>query len=1449
MSLKVAPPAFKSGEKSFERWRTEVELWEAITDLPAEKRGIAVALSIPENELIRQQVMEEMEKADLSKADGLEALLNFMELKLGKDDIQDCLDKYEDFKYCKRTSGQKVTDYIVDFEQKYNRILKKKIILPQEILCFELIGNACLEKAEKLLVLSGIDFDKKTTLFDQAKRALRKFKGDLCTEASTNSLKLEPVFESTCKEECNATWHQRGGRGYGRGHGWQGKRPGFHYKGGNHSNAPGSNRPINPLSGNGARLTCHSCGSYRHLVAECPHSYENSKDRNKVNMVKDESSEQVALYTGYDAEARNQLGEEALNCAVLDTACTSTVCGKRWFDVYLDSLSAEERRKVVVRVGHKTFKFGGGERLKSIQSCTIPCTIANKSVTIDVDVVESNIPMLLSLSALKSARVKVDMETDSAEILGSMVPLDFTSSGHYCIPLKSQSVELACYTRIQEMDDVERKAALVKLHRQFAHPSQTRLKALLEDAGACNDVVLQDLEGIYSSCETCKLYAKTPARPVVSLPMATRFNEMVAMDLKVLKDKRYILHMIDMFTRLSVSVFVPSKQPKDIVNAVVLHWIGGGWGVMEGILVDNGGEFNNDHMREMGSLLNIRISTTGAESPWSNGLCERNHAVTDRMLEILRDENPTISVDVLLAWANVAKNSMHMVNGFSSYQLVLGKNPNLPNIYSDKLPALQGTTTSDILQIHLNAMHSARRAYSRCESDERIRRALRHRVRSMEERFCHGDLVYYKKENSNRWQGPAKVIFQDGSVLFVRHGSVYVRASINRVSRGVIDSSATADSKSAESVNQTGGLPTRGVIDSSASADSGDTESVGPTSTVTVSEDISASNPANELPKQCDQDTRSDTRPNPAISRIATDSPLVMNRPTLTDVKKNDVIEYQLTEEDDWQKAEVLGRAGKATTATKHWFNVREVDGQRKSLNLSAVHALRRIQSGEENVNVVTIPYQRHSEAECVAAKLDELSRLKEYEVYEEVAYDNQPCVSTTWVLVEKPGGVRARLVARGFEEDASLVKDSPTAAKSTLRILVTIAASYGWTVKSTDIRSAFLQGDDIAREVYILPPVEADATHGCVWKLRKTLYGLVDAARKFYNAISKFLLMCGMTRSTVDPSLFFLKNDERLVGCLITHIDDFLHIGDDWFESNVMNKLRQRFVAGKSERDDFFYVGFRIRKVENGIECSQDHFADKVQHVSLEASRVRQSKDDLSSEEKTLFRRLVGQCNWAAQGTRPDLSFDVVDLSSRFQNPTVSDLLKAQKLISRLKSTRCYISFPQLADVSGWRVLVFTDASLGNLSDGVSSAAGCVVCVVDGNGNCSSIAWGSSKIRRVVRSTLSAEMLAMVEGADLAIYLRHILTELIATKWPIPIHAIVDNKSTVDTVHSTHSVDDKRLRIDVGYVKQLLEQGVISSISWVPGSRMIANVLTKRGAPGSQILSLLQSGKCEVSF
>ena len=129
------------------------------------------------------------------------------------------------------------------------------------------------------------------------------------------------------------------------------------------------------------------------------------------------------------------------------------------------------------------------------------------------------------------------------------------------------------------------------------------------------------------------------------------------------------------------------------------------------------------------------------------------------MLVKLEAEYGKINPQTLLSWANMARNSLQMWNGYSSHQLVFGENPNLPNIMSDNLPALEGSTSSEMFAKHLNTSHVARKIFIPSEADERIRRALRNKVRASEQVFGNGDRVFYKREGKERWLEPGKVVF------------------------------------------------------------------------------------------------------------------------------------------------------------------------------------------------------------------------------------------------------------------------------------------------------------------------------------------------------------------------------------------------------------------------------------------------------------------------------------------------------------------------------------------------------------------------------------------------------------------------------------------------------------------------------------------------------------------
>lgn len=131
-------------------------------------------------------------------------------------------------------------------------------------------------------------------------------------------------------------------------------------------------------------------------------------------------------------------------------------------------------------------------------------------------------------------------------------------------------------------------------------------------------------------------------------------------------------------------------------------------------------------------------------------------------------------------------------------------------------------------------------------------------------------------------------------------------------------------------------------------------------------------------------------------------------------------------------------------------------------------------------------------------AKTSEIKSWIQNDVFEEVDDNGQKCISTRWVCTLKAteNGLipKARLVARGFEElqVLELQKDSPTCASESLRLLVAVSCQKQWKLHSMDIKSAFLQGLELCRDIFIKPPPEANST-GTLWKLRKCVYGLAS--------------------------------------------------------------------------------------------------------------------------------------------------------------------------------------------------------------------------------------------------------------------------------------------------------------------------------------------------------------------
>ena len=283
------PPVFKNGG-NYELYRKQILAWTELTDLAKNKQGIVVALSLPEDETnIKEKVFDEIPLEDLKTADGLIILLRFLDKLLGKDDLVDSFEKYDDFEKFERKPGQPINEYLSSFEWKYRKIENKSMKLPPEVLAYRLIKKANISREEKLIILSELNFENKTALYDDAKKALKKYKGIYCEEnSSITNISLRPAFQLGIDRAmlCASEIAIKGGDKYSNDKrvSWKygvsgsphiGAWGDYNTESGSNVSKTGGRKKINPKGTDGYVLKCHSCGSFRHLLDACPDSWEN----------------------------------------------------------------------------------------------------------------------------------------------------------------------------------------------------------------------------------------------------------------------------------------------------------------------------------------------------------------------------------------------------------------------------------------------------------------------------------------------------------------------------------------------------------------------------------------------------------------------------------------------------------------------------------------------------------------------------------------------------------------------------------------------------------------------------------------------------------------------------------------------------------------------------------------------------------------------------------------------------------------------------------------------------------------------------------------------------------------------------------------------------------------------------------------------------------------------
>jgi hypothetical protein len=464
-----------------------------------------------------------------------------------------------------------------------------------------------------------------------------------------------------------------------------------------------------------------------------------------------------------------------------------------------------------------------------------------------------------------------------------------------------------------------------------------------------------------------------------------------------------------------------------------------------------------------------------------------------------------------------------------------------------------------------------------------------------------------------------------------------------------------------------------------------------------------------------------------------------------------------------------------------------------------------------------------------------------------------------TWSLVELPRGHRAiglkwvykvkrdengnvakykaRLVAKGYVQRPGIDFEevfAPVARLESVRLLLAIAAHYGWGVHHMDVKSAFLNGD-LQEEVYVQqPPGFADGTHQHkVLRLHKALYGLRQAPRAWNQKLDASLLAHGFTRCINEHGMYTRGGGAArlIVG---VYVDDLIITGGNAgavnkFKAEMMNTFRMSDLGLLS-----YYLGLEVTQGAGGITLRQGAYATKILEkaglgackpsVTPMEMKLKLLKEGMTpSVDATDYRSLIGSLRYLCN-SRPDLAYAVGYLSRFMEAPREEHLAAVKRVLRYVAGTVHWgLHYCPGRRTEGVPKLVgYSDSDLAGDVNDRKSTSGLIFFLAGGP-----VAWQSAKQKVVALSSCEAEYIAAAGAACEAVWLARLMAELVGGAVLAP-KLKVDNKSAISLMKNpVHHDRSKHIDVKFHFIRECYEKKLID-VEFVGTELQLGDILTK---------------------
>lgn len=510
-------------------------------------------------------------------------------------------------------------------------------------------------------------------------------------------------------------------------------------------------------------------------------------------------------------------------------------------------------------------------------------------------------------------------------------------------------------------------------------------------------------------------------------------------------------------------------------------------------------------------------------------------------------------------------------------------------------------------------------------------------------------------------------------------------------------------------------------------------------------------------------------------------------------------------------------------------------------------------------------------------AIMKEFNALKDMEVYEFVCPNDVTSDIRSKLIIgfpimkEKRNAAnefvkfKARFCCNGKQQkniDKNLWTYAPTVSMSVVKLLLGISCVQKRLVSTIDISVAFLNAP-LEQDTYVKVPkylvdillkynynyyskwVLEDGS--LIWKLNRSLYGLSNSPYNWNKCLSEALIEFGFVRSASETSLFVKNIDGTNRKFFITtYVDDILCSYEtesdlQQFKQFLISKFKN--ISFNETNNVFDYLGIGIAyDFENStmILHQQGYINQLLNKFNIKGyskipfdGNLFTENDEIISQDKICFDCKAGDSKLFLSilmgisfclVTRPELAVGISVLSSRAQNPSISDFKRLEKCLKYLNLTKHNV---MTLKPDALQLVAYVDASYLTHVDSKSHMGCCISLGPMENGAGCLLYTKSKKSPIVCKSSCEAELVSIDSCLSELIFLRKCCSDLGINVGKIIIFN--DNLSTLKICNNDSVMFKaaKHISMRFYFIREKIKEGIVE-LNYKNTHKLVSDLLTK---------------------